>query len=131
MLQINYTVNDLPFFISKNPFTGDLNLVKDVNAIKQSVKNIIMTIRGERPFNFLLGGNPRGYLFDNLNNLVIINCKSLISNAIATFEPRVILNDIQIYQSFSNPNKINIIIVYRIPEIGITDTVSISIERTR
>lgn len=131
MLNYNLTYNDIPFIMSKNPFTGDLNTVKDVYAIKQSVKNIIMTIAGERPFNILFGGNPIDFLFDNLTTLLILKCKNRISNAIGNFEPRVAVKDIGIEQSLSNPNRINIIVVIRILELGIVDSIVVSLERTR
>lgn len=127
--KLNYT--DIPFFVTKNWFTNDINLIKDTFAIKQSVKNIIMTIRGERPFNLLFGGNPRNFLFEHLDILTVAECKSLIVNSLATFEPRIDLRDIAIELSRSNPNKINIIIVYTIPETNVIDTVSIALERTR
>ena len=131
MLNYNLTYNDIPFIMSKNPFTGDLNTVKDVYAINQSVKNIIMTIAGERPFNILFGGNPIDFLFDNLTTLLILKCKNRISNAIGNFEPRVAVKDIGIEQSLSNPNRINIIVVIRILELGIVDSIVVSLERTR
>lgn len=127
--KLNYA--DLPFIVSKNPFTNDINLVKDVSAIKQSLKNIVMTIRGERPFNVLFGGNPRNFLFDTLDILIIDECKKLIVNSIASFETRVEIQDIGIEVSRVNANKINIIIVYTIPQLNIVDSVSISLERTR
>lgn len=131
MLNTKLNYSDLPFIISKNQFTNDVNLVKDVSAIKQSLKNIVMTIRGERPFNVLFGGNPRNFLFDTLDILIIDECKKLIVNSIASFESRVEIKDIGIELSRANPNKINIIVVYTIPELNIVDTVSISLERTR
>lgn len=131
MLNYNLTYNDIPFVMSRNPFTGDLNTVKDVYAIKQSVKNIVMTIAGERPFNILFGGNPINFLFENLTTMATIQCKNLISNAIGNYEPRVTVRDIGIEQSLSNPNRINIIVVIRILELGIVDSIVVSLERTR
>lgn len=131
MLKYNLTYNDIPFIMTKNPFTGDLNLVKDVNAIKQSVKNIILTIRRERPFNMAFGANPRNSLFDTLTTLTEIECKNLISSSIATFERRVELKDIGIEQSRINPNRINILVIYSIIDIGIVDSIVVSLERTR
>jgi phage baseplate assembly protein W len=131
MINRNLTYSDIPFIMTKNPFTNDLNLVKDVYAIKQSVKNIVLTIRGERPFNVRLGGNPKNFLFDILDTMTTLQCKNLIANSIATYEPRVELQEIAIQDRLTNPNKINIIIVYNILELGITDSVFVSLERTR
>ena len=34
---------DIPFFLTKNEYTNDINLIKDSNAIRSSIKNIIAT----------------------------------------------------------------------------------------
>lgn len=46
---------DVPFFISKNEFTNDINLIKGANALRSAIKNITYIIPGERPFNPKLG----------------------------------------------------------------------------
>lgn len=131
MRKLNLTYSDIPFFVSRNAFTGDLNKVTDINAIKQSLKNIVLTIKREKPFNFLFGGNPREFLFETLDPVVSLNCKNLIGSAINTFEPRVLIKDIIIYQVPKNPNKINVVIPFTIVQTQTNDLVSISIERTR
>lgn len=131
MRKLNLTYSDIPFFVSRNAFTGDLNKVTDINAIKQSLKNIVLTIKREKPFNFLFGGNPREFLFETLDPVVSMNCKNLIGSAINTFEPRVSIKDIIIYQVPKNPNKINVVIPFTIVQTQTNDLVSISIERTR
>lgn len=131
MLQKTTSYVDIPFFITKNPFTNDTNVVKDINAIKQALKNIVLTIQTERPFNPIFGANPRNTLFEHLTQMTSFECKHLIATAINTFEPRVILKDIGIFTSIINPNKLNIIVVYSITTTGFTDSLSISLERTR
>lgn len=131
MLKKNLTFSDLPFFVSRNQFNGDMNLIKDTTAIKQALKNIILTIRREKPFNRLFGGNPREFLFDHMNQLMVMECKNLIANSINNFEPRVSLKEIAIQQSKTNPNKIIITIIYVYQLTQVVDTVSISLERTR
>jgi phage baseplate assembly protein W len=131
MLKKNITYSDIPFFMTKNSFTGDLNLVKDLYAIKQALKNLVMTIKREKPFNYLFGANPRNYLFEQTTSNMLFECKNVIITAINTFEPRVSVRDIGIEQSKINHNRINIIIVYEIVETQTVDTVTISLERTR
>jgi len=131
MLKKNITYSDIPFFITKNSFTGDLNLVRDVYAIKQALKNLVMTIKREKPFNYLFGANPRNYLFEHPTSAALFECKNTIITAINTFEPRVNVRDIGIEQSKIDYNRINIIIVYEIIETQTVDIVSVSLERTR
>ena len=71
----------------------------------------------------------------DLNYLNILNAAIITNltqaNAINTFEPRVILKDIGLQVSPINPNKLNIVVVYSITTTGFTDSLSISLERTR
>ena len=46
---------DIPFFLTKNSYNNDLNVMKNANAIRSSVKNLILTIPGERPFSRKIG----------------------------------------------------------------------------
>ena len=55
MIRNNTKWVDIPFFLTKNEYTNDINLIKDSNAIRSSIKNIIATIPGERPFNPKMG----------------------------------------------------------------------------
>ena len=55
MIINNNKYTDIPFFLSKNEYTNDINLTKDANVIRSCVKNLLMTVPGERPFNNELG----------------------------------------------------------------------------
>ena len=55
---------DIDFKFSKNSFTGDLNVVQDSNSIKQSIKNIILTMKGERSFKYEFGSAIQRMLFE-------------------------------------------------------------------
>ena len=41
----------------RNPFTDDVSTVKDDGAIKQAIKNLVLTSPGEKPFNPLVGSS--------------------------------------------------------------------------
>ena len=131
MLVKNLNYSDIPFFISKNYFTGDLNLVKNLGAIRQSIKNIIMTNNGERGFDYKFGCSIYNYLFDNFTIDMIVRAQSTIAGNIQKYEGnRVGINDIKIL-NIPSENKIDIIVDYNIPDIGISDIISVSILRTR
>lgn len=124
------TYSDLPFFITKNPFTDDLNLVKGVNAVRQSIKNIVMTMNGERPFDFNFGSNMQSNLFENLNYELMIAIQSAIGGNLQSYESRVELNDIKIL-NYPKQNRIDIRVDFYIPILNIKDVITISIARTR
>ena len=121
---------DLPFFITKNYFTHDLNLVKKLSCIKQSVKNIVLTNYGERPFNYKFGGNLYDKLFEHYSYELVLGVQESIGGNLQLYESRIQILDISVYP---NPKeyKIDIVLTYNIPFLGIDDQLTVSIMRTR
>lgn len=114
-----YTVNsklqekfsDLHSTFEVNPDTGDL--YRNINdlAIRESLKNIMLTDLGERPFQPTLGGDIRRQLFENLTDKTIIHLKRTIEIAIHNHEPRVVLRDLTIVPD-EDHNQVTITIFY-------------------
>ena len=77
-----------------NAVNNDLIGLVNYNAIARSVRNLILTIPGERPFNPVLGSNVSALLFNQLDNITASSIKSEIENTIDNFEPRVELNEV-------------------------------------
>lgn len=130
MLKTKPQYTDIPFFLSKNSFTGDLNTVKDLNAIRQSIKNILMTMQNERPFDYFFGASLHGNIFDNYNIDLVLDIQSKISGNIRRYEQRVNLNDVRVLNDPKN-NSINVIVDFYIPALGINDIITIDLLRTR
>jgi len=89
---------DIDFSFSRNPFTGDLNIVQDSTSIKQSIKNIILTLKGEKSFNYLFGASTQNILFEYGGD-TSMTVLSDIDTAIRTNEPRVKLNKVSLNTS--------------------------------
>lgn len=114
-----YTVNsklqekfsDFVSTFDDNPGTGDL--YKNINdaAIQESLKNIIMTDLGERPFQPTLGGNIRKMMFDILDEVAPVRFKNDIEMAIHNHEPRVVLKDLSIVPDYEH-NQVTVTIFY-------------------
>jgi len=85
---------DLNIHFSKNQFTSDISLVKDVYSIRQSLINIIMTIPGEKPFKRNFGTIINDSLFDNFNYVDSIPIMQQIKFTINRYEPRVQIENI-------------------------------------
>jgi len=130
MLKKNLQYADLPFFISKNAFTGDLNMVKDLTALRQSIKNILMSNNGERGFDFNFGGSLYASLFENYTTDLVIDLQSRIASNILTYESRVELNDVRILNN-TEDNAITVVVDFSIPNLKMNDVIRIDISRTR
>lgn len=72
-----------------NRGTKDLARLTDENAIIRSIKNIIFTRKGEKPFNPQYGSNIMSLLFENFNSFTAATLETEIETAIQNFEPRV------------------------------------------
>lgn len=114
-------------FLSKNSFTGDVNLKKDNTSIKESIKNIILTINFERPFDTEFGTPAANGLFDNPSDFSFY-VENAISDAISRYEPRV--NVTSINSTFSGKT-VEINIIYQIPRYEITENIRVTVERIR
>ena len=114
-----------------NPLSNDLIGLKNENAIARSVRNLILTTQGERPFQPVLGSNVNNLLFDNMDKLTAAALKDEIRNTIENYEPRVELEDIIVDPNFEN-NEFNVTIQYYIVGIDVPEQeLSFVLESTR
>jgi phage baseplate assembly protein W len=114
-----------------NPITGDVGVKKDIEAIKQSVLNILSTNRGERPFMPDFGGNIRAYLFENVDPVTVSLIEEEIRSTLTNYEPRVRVLAVDV-EDLSDRNAINIRLEIEIlsPTNTVT-TVEFVVERLR
>ena len=78
---------DLDLFFSKKT-NKDLNKVTDIEAVKRSVRNLILHNTFEKPFHPEIGGNVRGLLFENMTPMTSSVIARKIQDTIENFEPR-------------------------------------------
>ena len=122
---------DLSASFQNNPLSNDLIGLKNENAISRSVRNLILTTQGERPFQPVLGSNVNNLLFDNMDKLTAAALKEEIRNTIENYEPRVELEDIIVDPNFDN-NEFNVTIQYYIVGIDVPEQeLSFVLESTR
>ena len=94
--KVSRSFKDLSFNMTKNPITDDLVILKNEEAIKQSVKNLVLTQLNERPFNPLLGTNTTSYLFELSTEVGEQKLIDEIERVIKENEPRVTLEAISV-----------------------------------
>jgi phage baseplate assembly protein W len=122
---------DISLSFLRHPVTNDIAVLKNEDAIKRSVVNLVRTRVGERFFNPLLGSSIEDYLFDLSNSDVSDPLQEEISNIISNFEPRVNLRSVNV-ELIVDSNEINVKIVYDI--IGLsspTQTINFILQPTR
>lgn len=109
MAIISKSFSDLWITFQRNPFSSDLQVVKNESAIKQSLINLVKTNVYERPFNPLIGSRLNQLLFENfesgMSGILEDELRTLISN----YEPRVSVISIDVSDDQDN-NTLNITI---------------------
>ena len=80
---------DINLSFKRHPVTNDLVAIRDEDAIKRSVKNIIFTILGEKPFEPNFGSVINDALFDLDTNLNEIRIQDEITSSLNEYEPRI------------------------------------------
>jgi len=83
----NRDYSDLDLTFTKKP-SGDVYKKTDAAAVKQAVKNLLLTTPGEKPFNPYFGGGLNDLLFELANDDTNILLTEYITAAIENFEPR-------------------------------------------
>jgi len=121
---------DLDLNFIANPATGDLPVQVNEKAIKNAVKNLILTKHYERPFHSEIGSSVNNILFDTPSYGMVAMLRDEIQTTINNFEPRVEVQDIQI--SFVPDNhEVGVTIIFNIINTQTPITVQFALERTR
>lgn len=116
---------DLSFRI--NPFTKDLYLKTDEEAIKTALKNLIKTKNFERPFHPEIGTQIHSLLFENNSAAVNIAMQRTIVDAIETYEPRVRIVNVSVKETPDmNDYEVNIVFTFKNIDKPITITTLLS-----
>ena len=80
---------DINLSFKRHPVTNDVVTIRDEDAIKRSVKNIIFTILGEKPFEPNFGSVINESLFDLSTNLNEVRISDEIKSSLLNYEPRI------------------------------------------
>lgn len=118
---------DLDINMTLHPQSGDVTLKSDINAIKRSIKNLIMTNHYERPFKPSLGMELRGMLFelDTTDSIVLENN---IKTVINTYEPRARVDDVM---ATSRGNSLNVSLYFTVQNDPSPHELNIILQRVR
>jgi uncharacterized protein len=119
---------DLDFSLRKLPYSGDISVLTGNLAIKESVKNLLTTKLGERIFNPLIGTNIEKYLFAIVDYTIADRITLEITEVLRNFEPRIILNQVEILEE-DDGVKIIVEITYTIRENNLVETLTKVLER--
>jgi len=124
----DYSDLDLDFIL--HPTTKDVVRKFGPDAIKRSVRNLILTNFYDRPFRSAIGSNATRLLFENMTPLTNNFLKDAIIEVISNYEPRVEIFSVEVYFDFDN-NGYNVNLNYIILNDNSKVSTSVFLERIR
>ena len=104
---------DINLSFKRHPVTNDVVTIRDEDAIKRSVKNIIFTILGEKPFQPLFGSVINESLFELSTALSEMKVSDEITQSLLNYEPRIANTDVTV-SLYPDSNEMNVTVQYDI-----------------
>ncbi|WP_292901790.1 GPW/gp25 family protein [Nonlabens sp.] len=96
-----------------SPISKDLALIKDDEAVKQSIKNLVLTDPGERLMQPFIGGGIRALLFENITPAVLNLIENKVKSTIKTYEPRADIINVTASSKYDD-NTVNVVVNFYI-----------------
>ena len=80
--------SDLDLFFGQNNKTRDINIVYDIQAVKRSIRNLVLLNVFDKPFHPEISSGIRGTLFELMTPVTAIILARQVQDVIENFEPR-------------------------------------------
>ncbi len=104
---------DINLSFKRHPVTNDVVSINDEDAIKRSIKNIIFTILGEKPFQPLFGSVINESLFELSTALSEMKVSDEITQSLLNYEPRIANTEVTV-SVYPDSNEMNVTVQYDI-----------------
>jgi phage baseplate assembly protein W len=111
--RISRAFKDISLSFEPHPITKDLPILKNENAIRRAVRNIVETIPTERFFNSLLGSDVRRSLFEFVDFGTASVIQDQIQVAVENFEERIENLIVQV-DPIPDENTFNVTVIFDI-----------------
>jgi phage baseplate assembly protein W len=125
------TYKDFDLKFTMNPLTKDVAAVLDEEAVKASVRNIVLYSRNEKAFSPMFGGDVYGLLFENWNPLVANAIAMNIKDEVRANEPRARDVQVELTDRSEDMNAIMITVYFMVANVNEPLTVTEFLYRTR
>ena len=122
--------SDLDLDFAKNPLSLDVNVKTDVDAVKRSIKNLIIPGRYERLFQPDLSAGVSGLLFEQLTPGTKNTIETRIRQTIQKNEPRANLRNVQVLEDFDN-NELKVTVAFTVVNISRPVNLEFTLRRLR
>ena len=121
---------DIDLDFTAHPTTGDVPAKEEAEAVKRSVRGLVLTSKYERPFQPQINSGIKHLLFEPLSPITAFQIRQNIVNVINQFEPRAELMEVQVIAD-DEKNAFNVTIYFRVVNIPEPAVVNLTLERLR
>ena len=129
--RISKGFRDISLSFKVNPITNDVIGVRNDTAIARSIRNLVLTVPGERFFAPDLGSRVSQSLFENIDEISAASIRDEIDETIIRYEPRVKLQDVKAIPDYDN-NQFDVTITYDIIGIeALPQQLNFALQQTR
>ena len=122
--------SDLRKDLEIHPVSKDIALKYDEESVKESIKNLLLTDRGERLFQPSIGGNIKATLFENNTPATIKLLQDAVKDTINNYEPRANLIDVEVISKYDE-NTIAVNVVFYVRNLQDPVSLTVLLERIR
>jgi phage baseplate assembly protein W len=112
-IRISRAFKDISLSFARHPVTNDILTIRNEDAIKKSVTNLVKTVVGERFFNQLLGTRINESLFELSTSGIATLLEDEIRTLLNNFETRIVLREVNVEGDYDN-YELSVTIVYDI-----------------
>jgi phage baseplate assembly protein W len=113
LTRISRSFKDISLSFDPHPVTKDLAILRNENAIKRAVRNLVETIPRERLFNSSIGSDVRASLFEFVDFGTAASIKDQIETTVRNFEPRVTNVQVQV-NPIADENSFDVTVIFDI-----------------
>ena len=128
MVQAMYKDLDVSFV--KHPGNRDILKKYDVSAVKQALRNLLLSNQYDKPFDPAYGLGLYGYLFENFSPAMRIVLKRKIVEQVEQYEPRVVIEDVQLLDQLDS-NELVLKVLFYVKGDPEPHDLNVAMERTR
>lgn len=127
---VKRTNTDIDCSFERNPTTNDVYKKTEAAAVRQSIKNLLMTNRGSVPFKPVYGGNLESFLFQLDTEIEAYDIEEAVRTQIELFEPRAVLRRVTANIQ-GDYNSVSLTIVFQVINTPKVVTMELAISRAR
>lgn len=122
--------SDLDLALTKHPVYDDIRPLTDIDAVKNAVRNLLLTNKGERPFQPNVGSGIFDLLFEHANMYTFEGVRNSIQDMLYSYEPRI--NQVRVkIDGNDEKNEMHVTVGFNVTGVANDATVDFYLERLR